>query len=607
MKSKMSNIKYANLNISLKLLISTGFLILLSVFLVSYLSYLQYTEDFKLDTADKVQQTIEQVSLNIETYLDDLFRLAVSPYYDAKVIEALSSDAAVSEMEQLNKTRTIENFLNQMMIIPRKDILRVYILTDRIYSSRYLLQSINSDIDFKQFEWYKKALETREPVFVPAHKEVIVNSPKHVVFSVVKQLRSIKDTTKVIGVIKVDANYSGIEAICSKVKLGAKGGLFIIDDMGNLIYSDNHTIPYDVFYKEIQASGKQFITVKTNNMSYLVNQKSIPRSNWTIIAVSSLNEIYKEAKNTRDNAFLLAILCSGLAILVLSIFIKWFLKPLLKVVKLMKQVQEGNLSVRFPDKREDEVGYLGKSFNGMIEKINQMLTENTSLVKEVYEAKYLQKEAQLNALSKQIKPHFIYNTLNMISLLIQGNYQEKAVDNINKLSKLLRSMANWDRDIKLQQELELLNAYLGIQNCRFEGRLEYCITVDEEFYTYNVPALILQPIAENAVVHGCETKRDKTLINVYSKREDDKLVLIVEDTGAGMSEEKLHSLRCKLEEANDYYLYEKADGKEHKSIGLINVDRRIKIKFGKQYGLRIASSLGVGTTVEIVLPIKDIT
>ena len=436
----MSNIKYTNWNISVKLLVSTGFLILLSVFLVSYLSYTQYTSDFKLHTADKVQQTIEQVSLNIETYLDDLFRLAASPYYDGNVIEAISSDAAVSDMEQLSRTRTIEDFLNQMMIIPRKDILRVYILTDRIYSSRYLLQSINSNMDFTQFEWYKKALETREPVFVPAHKEVIVNSPKHIVFSIVKQLRSIKDTSKIIGVIKVDANYSGIEAICSKVKLGAKGGLFIIDDMENIIYSDNHAMPHDVFYKELKASGKQFMTVKANNMSYLVNQKSIPRSNWTIIAVSSLSEIYKEAKSIRDNAFLLAILCASLAILVLFVFVNRFLKPLLKVVNLMKQVQQGNLSVCFPDNREDEVGYLGKSFNGMIEKINQMLVENTSLVKEVYEAKYLQKEAQLNALSKQIKPHFIYNTLNMISLLIQSNNQDKAVDNINKLSKLLRSI-----------------------------------------------------------------------------------------------------------------------------------------------------------------------
>ena len=597
--------KYRNWTISMKLLASTGFLILLSVFIVSYLSYIQYTNDLKLHTADKVQQTIDQVSLNIEAYFDDLSRLAVSPYYDSNVIKTLSSDEATSDMEQLNKTRVIEDFLNQMMIIPRKDILRVYILTDRIYSSRYLLESIDSNMDFKQFDWYKKAIETQEPVFVPAHKEVIVSSPKHVVFSVVKQLRSIKDTSKILGVIKVDATYSGIEAICKKVRLGTEGGLYIMDDKGSIIYSDNDAIPYEALYKEMQANGKETATIKIGNISYLVNQRSIPHSNWTIIAASSLSEIYEKARHTRNNAFLMAILCTIFAILVLYIFVKWFLNPLLKVVSLMKQVQKGNLSVCFPEKREDEIGYLGKSFNGMIEKINQMLAENTGLVKEVYEAKYLQKEAQLNALSSQIKPHFIYNTLNMISMMIQIDMKEEAVDNINKLSKLLRSIASWDRDITLQQELELLNAYLGIQKCRFDGRLEYNIEIDETLHKYKIPALILQPIVENAVVHGCEAKRESTMIRIYNILDEDKLILVIEDTGAGMSKERLISLQNRLESDEYHNNYETTDCAQHKSIGVYNVDKRIKIKYGKQYGVSITSVPGLGTTVEVVLPISD--
>lgn len=604
MKNIRSRIRYKNWNISFKLLASTGFLILLSVFIVSYLSYIQYTNDLKLNTADKVQQTIDQVSLNIEAYFDDLSRLAVSPYYDSNVIKALSSEGATSDLEQLNKTRVIEDFLNQMMIIPRKDILRVYILTDRIYSSKYLLESIDSNMDFKQFDWYEKAMKTQNPVFVPAHKEVIVSSPKHIVFSVVKQLRSIKDTSQILGVIKVDATFSGIEAICKKVRLGNKGGLYIMDDRGNVIYSDNYSIPYEAIYNEMKINRKDSSTIEINGVSYLVNQKRIPQSNWTIVAVSSLSEIYEKARNTRNNAFFMAVLCSIFAILVLFIFIKWFLNPLLNVVSLMKQVQKGNLSVRFPEKREDEVGYLGKSFNGMIENINQMLAENTSLVKEVYEAKYLQKEAQLNALSSQIKPHFIYNTLNMISLMVQSDMKEKAVDNINKLSKLLRSIASWDKDITLQQELELLNAYLGIQKCRFEERLEYSINIDQTLYDYKIPALMLQPIVENAVVHGCETKRESTMIRIFNVTYEDKLMIIVEDTGTGISEEKLVKLQRHLDSAEYDTNSEVTDLNERKSIGIYNIDKRIKIRYGRQYGLNISSSLGKGTMVRLILPIS---
>ncbi|MCJ7690536.1 MAG: sensor histidine kinase, partial [Clostridiaceae bacterium] len=420
-------------------------------------------------------------------------------------------------------------------------------------------------------------------------------------------VKSTRDTNRILGVIKVDANYSGIQTICNRVNMGRKGGLFIIDENENIIFSSIDSAPYSDLFKKVLSSNKPYKTYKYNNDNLLVNSTKIIRSNWTIIAVNSLDEINSSATKTRNDAFLMALLCSAFAIFILMVFIKWFLQPLLYIVKDIRLIQKGDLSVIFPDYRNDEIGYLGSALNKMVKNINSMMADNTTLAKEVYEAKYLQKEAQINTLFNQIRPHFIYNTLNMISLLIQCERNEKAVDNINKLSSILRGMANWDKDITIEQEINLLDAYLGIQKSRYEDRLEYFINIDNSFYQYIIPALILQPIAENAVIHGCESRREKTIIKIWSTEERDNLIFNVQDNGVGINSKDLDILRDKLENPVENKT-ELLDLKcKTSGIGLVNVNRRIKIKYGKEYGLFIESEVSHGTTVKIILPKNNFT
>lgn len=587
--------------LTFKLLTSTISLILFSVSLISFLSYKQYTKDYLSQSAIRIQQTIELVSLNIDTYLDDLFRLSLSPYYNDDVIAALSNDVDNDNIKLLGKMRTVEGFLDQMMIIPRNDIIRVFILTDEIYKSERISTAIDDSVNFKEYDWYKKALKVQKPVFVPAHLEQLVKNPKSIVFSVVNIIRSTRNTDKILGVIKVDANYAGIESICKKVNMGTKGGLFIIDGNKNIIYSSIKNISYEKFYEAVLKGNKPYIKLKYGNKNYLVNYTKIERANWTIIAVNSLDEINISAIKTRNNSLIISALLSILSIVILTIIIKILLRPLLNIVKLISKIQEGNLNVKFPENDNDEIGYLGTSLNSMVKKINEMLAENTRLVTEVYEAKYLQKEAQINTLFNQIRPHFIYNTLNMISILIQCERYEKAIDNINKLSSLLRGMANWDKDITVKSELELLDSYLGIQKTRYEGRLEYSINVNEKLLDIRIPALILQPVVENSVVHGCEATREITSINIKGFRSDGKIIFTVEDTGKGMSEEEILRLQEKMDKRNQddtlLDIKNKSSG-----IGLVNVNRRIKIRYGEDYGLKIESKLNKGTKVIILLP-----
>lgn len=269
----------------------------------------------------------------------------------------------------------------------------------------------------------------------------------------------------------------------------------------------------------------------------------------------------------------------------------------------MKQVQHGDLSVQVEVKNQDEIGYLAKSFNKMIQRINITLEKNTQLVKEVYEGKYLQKEAQYNILCAQIKPHFLYNTLNTISLLIKYNDTDVAIDSIEKLSYFLRGIMNSDKNITLKDELEIVSSYLGILKARYSDNLIYEINVSREYFDYLIPALTIQPLVENSIIHGCEIKRGKSKIQIYSSEYENYLYLHLIDNGIGIEAKKLDMLNAELSKGVSLDESSKVDNAITESIGLINVNKRIKLKFGDSFGIRLYSSSSKGTHVQLKLPL----
>lgn len=595
---KNKNPKYKqHLSIRFKLLSITILLILCSVVIVSFLSYRKYTKDFLHQSADSTLQIVEQLSYNIDSYLDDLFRLCEAPYYNDNVMNVLEQKDGTN-LEQLEKRRVIENFLAEMMITPRRDIISAYIISDQIYHGGRYYVSINENINLNRFDWYRQTETSNSPIFVPTHTEPLVTNPKFKVFSVVRRLNKISNPSRRLAVIKVDANYSGIASIADKASMGKSGGIAIVDQNEAVIYSSINNMDIGNIYNQVKDLHDNTVFRKINGGEYLLAASDIPKSGWKIIFLSSVNELNQQAKKTRDSTFLMAVICSLSSIIILLIFTQSFLRPLMEIISLTKKVRSGNLDIRFPEKRNDEIGYLASSFNSMISRIN-------SMVEEVYESRLLQKEAQINAFYSQIRPHFLFNTLNMISLSIRCEKYELAIDNIDKLGDLLRNMTHLDNEITIKEEIGILDAYLSIQTSRYPERLEYNINIDEALCSYVIPALIFQPIVENAVIHGCERKKGKTVISISAYESGNSLIFKIEDTADGMNEEALIKLQEKLYNCNKNDMQKRFETQSG-GIGLINVNRRIKIKYGEQYGITIESALFKGTIVSIYLPKNDV-
>lgn len=586
-------------SIKQKLLVIISALILVSVLAVTVLTYENYSADLISQSTQNTRQLLVQLGINVDTYLDELFRLCLSPYYNKRVMEQLEATPTTAA-DKLAKRRAIEDYLTEVMTLPRSDILRAHILSDEVYSSSKTRYSADISKDYRQESWYVQALSSENATFLPAHTETQGKTVVSV-FSIVQRINSTRNSGEALGVIRVDANYNGIKAVCDRAGTGDGSALYILDSTGSAIYHNN-LIDSEGTQAAVTTAlagheGETTFSFRMNGADYLVNVQALHVTDWRIIDVHSMRTLTAAAMQARNKAYLLAILCAALGVLITVPLVRQFLKPIFQITDHMRRVQTGDLTVRASVDGRDELAYLARSFNEMVDQIHGEMERNNLLTRQVYEARYLEKEAQYAALCNQIRPHFLFNALNTIHLLIMTDRGDEAVQCIDMLATLLRGMVNADREISLRAEMKIVESYLALQQKRY-GTLSYCLPDVAKWEHYQLPALTVQPLVENALVHGCEPKRGKTQITLSVCETESELQIMVTDDGIGMNEPTLVALR----EALTAPTVEPLTGES--GVGLVNIARRVKLRFGEPYGLTIESHEGEGTAVTLHLPLE---
>ncbi|MBE5889197.1 MAG: sensor histidine kinase [Lachnospiraceae bacterium] len=266
-------------------------------------------------------------------------------------------------------------------------------------------------------------------------------------------------------------------------------------------------------------------------------------------------------------------------------------RPLRKLTEVTDQVAKGDLSVRSDVDTGDEVSRLGDSMNTMIDKINELLEQVTK------EQVRLRK-AEFELLQSQINPHFLYNTLDAIVWLTESGEQDKVVSMVGSLSEFFRTSLNKGKDIvTIKEDLQHVRSYLEIQQVRYQDILQYDISVPQEMEQYRIPKITIQPLVENALYHGIKNKRGMGIIRISGMMNENGLLLQVEDDGIGMVPER-------LEQINDAIKRRTSAGKG--IYGLYNVNERIRLNFGEEYGVTVDSTYGEGTRVTVLLPYKEV-
>lgn len=288
------------------------------------------------------------------------------------------------------------------------------------------------------------------------------------------------------------------------------------------------------------------------------------------------------------------VVCSvliGVLIIVVAVsavmIVSGIIQPISQLNQATEKIAQGDFNARAQADSEDEVVELAVSFN-------KMAGSMQSLIDKVKEDERKMRKADLRLLQEQIQPHFLYNTLDTIVWLIESNEPDEAVTMVVTLSDFFREILSKGKEfISIKEEEKHISSYLQIQEMRYRDILEYDIQLDQVIYKYQILKLTLQPVVENALYHGIKYKRAKGCIHIHGEKEGDIIRLTVRDDGVGMDEDELEQLRQQIE---------KPCQETEKGFGLANVNERIHMYFGPEYGMKIQSQKGKGTTVEIVIP-----
>jgi len=286
---------------------------------------------------------------------------------------------------------------------------------------------------------------------------------------------------------------------------------------------------------------------------------------------------------TTISALVALVLCLTLTVLLA----RSFTKPIKNIVKTMKKVEKGDLNARTSINRKDEFGYLSIKFNDMIERLDDLFQKDR-------EKQDRLRLAEIKYLQAQINPHFLYNTLDSIKWLAKLNGVNEISIIVSKLGNLLKNSINNNSDtMTVAESMILIDSYLEIQQIRYNDKFKSEIQIDNSIMKYTVPKLIIQPIVENAIVHGIENKIGNGIVKITGGLEGENIVFEVIDDGVGISQQKIQDLI----ESNT------VDGAS--SIGLSNINNRIKLYYGDKYGIEVFSEIDKGTKVRVTMPINE--
>lgn len=603
-----------NLPIRYKLIVLFLLVALLPSVGLGFLISLTSGRIIERQVSDHTLQLISKVNKTLEFYVSNLQNMTYLISFDPGV-QAFLRDKSLPAEDEYEVRQFLQGFTTlhtEVSGILVADSTGGYI-SNELYA--------RSSGSLKEEDWYREAVKSNGLFKVlghPSKRNITshVNYQEDEVISVVRAIID-PDTQGLKGVILIDLKLRVIAETAKDVRLGKTGYLMVMDEQGEGIYAPKNPFVRQVPSEWLRegASGTFSRRIDGEELQFIY-QKS-PFTGWTTLGVFSTRESVQEVRqiNFYLGSFVFVVCLLGLAA---SLYLAHSIsRPIIQLNTLMHRAESGDLSSRYPGRRMDEVGQLGRSFNAMITQIGKLLR-----LTELQERQ--KREAEFRSLQAHIKPHFLYNTLDTIQWMARKEGVEEVAGVVDSLAKLFRIGLSKGNDIiTLAEEIEHIQSYLVIQKTRYKDKLNYTLDVDPELRGYWVLKLMLQPLVENAIYHGIKERRGPGHIRIEAKRERGLLAFRVSDDGKGMPPEVLEELRRSLEEEladqppdggfgspGGADVPEGPGGKgtkerERTGYGLLNVQARIRLTFGDAYGLHIDSEAGRGTTVTILHPCLD--
>ena len=568
-------------------------MVLCAVVIVVAIS-LRFTRTSVFDNAVVYTRTIvRQTNQNIDSYIDYMDNIAtmVSGSRDTQTF-LYNKDEETLQVSECRQ-RLVEQF--RTILKSRNDIRNIGLIQkdgNRLFNNGG--QQKNAYLDLDTQAWYKNAITSNRSVLTSSHVQHVIRGERPWVITVSRGVRNFTGSGNREGVVFIDLNYSAISELCDQNSIGSKGCVFLLDEDGNVVYHPQQQQLYNELQTEnidlVMNTDKETLMDGSGDNARIYTISRSEKTGWTVVGCTNVAELLKDSKKARSIYVLVAAILVVVALVLSNFIARNITRPLQQLRDSMARVQEGDFGAAEVEvTSRNEVGSLTRSFNVMTSRIQELMKQN------IYEQQQKRK-SELKALQSQINPHFLYNTLDSIIWMAEGKKNEEVVVMTASLARLLRqSISNEEEQVPIGQEVEYARSYLTIQKMRYKDKLEFQIQVDAQIMGVPIIKLVLQPLIENAIYHGLKYKEGKGLLIVRGYREGENAVLQIKDNGAGMDEQTLS------------HIFEKHKvNYRSNGVGVYNVQKRLQLYYGMDYGITYSSKQGEGTTASIVIPMNVI-
>lgn len=552
--------------------------------LLGSVMYLRFSALSRQEVIQSTKKLMKQTEEGLEDYLVSMRQISDALYYNV-----------IKESDFSSQNNEIQNGMNLLYEANRDNLRSIAIYND--YGSLMAAEPIASqkkDPDITKQEWYVQAMNKMENLhFSTTHIQNLFDDTAFRYYWVISLSRVVEltnDGVSQLGVLLVDMDYSRIYRMMKQINTSNNGEYYYLcDGNGEIIYHPRQIQISDGISSENNraiAEYKEGIyeeNFKGEQRKIVVN--TISYTGWKLVGVIPYSTFTHGMINLKYFILMLMLLMAMMLVAINRVVSVRISRPILKLNHSVMEYEAGEKPEIYIG-GSLEIRHLGHSIQNSYEQID-------TLMKKIVLEQNERRKSELDALQSQINPHFLYNALDSITWMVEGERNDDAVFMISQLAKLFRiSLSKGRTVITIKEELQHAQSYMNIQKIRYKNAFSILFDVDPALYSYCTVKLILQPILENAISYGVNGMDDCGEIKVIGRREGETIILSVSDNGMGMSKEEVDLV---LTDSNTIH-------KHGTGVGLVNVNNRIQILFGKEYGIRVESEPDEGTTISICIP-----
>lgn len=573
-----------------KLLLSYLVLIFVPLIFLVTVSWMKISQNFKSNMYNLAAKALEQTDSYLEYKLGYITNISDIIMLQETIQEVLTRDMSTYStdyMQQVIDAETLSLYFNSFENTEDINLVRLYVQDCLSYSegNKYFL-NINKA---SQKDWFNQVLEPYNQYhWFPFEYFKDEESNEGPIVCLLRRVIDSSNYRNTVGVLRIDVREAVLNDIISKANVVDSGLTFIVNSRGEIITSyGNGTISNDFIKEAILdnkfSEEKVWTNITIADKLYVSAFTDIKKTDWKLFTLIPYDEILKTGSDIRDFMLVIMFISAVVAYLTAYYLVHATVNRIKSLGDNMHKVKDGDFDIQVPVTNNDEIGQLTRDFNYMVKEMAIMIQERFAMGKKI-------KNLELKALQAQINPHFLYNSLDMINWTAAINGITEIEIMVQALAKFYKlSLSKGAEIISIRDEIEHVKAYITIQNLRYDNGIKFILDIDEDIYQYSIIKIILQPIIENAIIHGILKKNErKGTIVISGKLNEGNIVFTVKDDGSGMDRNMIDKIFN--------------NPKETKSYGIRNINDRIALHYGPKYGMSFHSEVGKGTEVTITIP-----